>query len=240
MTKTEKATQYAEAAALDDSHGYSQYSRTGNPDYDCSGLVLLAYEHAGVPVWTNGARSTWDMVPVMLATGFKEVTDKVNLFTQEGLLRGDVLYVHNSTRQHTAIYCGNGKEVEALISEIGDIYGQPGDQTGREILIQPYRQIWARVFRYKDAGKEEKFMLTFKTIKYGDKNKYVKVFQAMLRGRGYIDKEKKKKTGDGNIKVDGKFGDSTLNAWIYCQQKLGLEPVNYCDEERWHKVMYNI
>lgn len=240
MTKTEKATRYAEAIALDDSHGYSQYSRTGNPDYDCSSLVLLAYEHAGVPVWSNGARSTWNMVPVMLANGFEEVTDKVNLSTQEGLKRGDVLFIHNSYRQHTAIYCGNGKEVEAYISEIGDIYGQPGDQTGREILIQPYRQIWAQVFRYKDAEKEEKFMLTFKTIKYGDKGKYVKTFQAMLRGRGFIDKQKKKETKDGNIKVDGKWFDSTQRAWVYFQEKMGLEVKDYCDETRWKKLLYNI
>lgn len=196
MTKAESATQYAENIAIDDSHGYSQYSRELNPDTDCSGLVLLSYEHAGVPVWTNGARSTWDMVPVLLATGFEEVTSKVNLSTQKGLLRGDILYVHNDTIQHTALYCGNGNEVEASSSENGGIHGQPGDQTGKEILIQPYRNIWKRVFRYtKDAVRDY--------LKKGDSGDDVAAMQRMLIILGY---------SCGSHAADGDFGNSTEKA----------------------------
>ena len=70
-----------------------------------------------------------------------------------GLQRGDVLL---NIRHHTAIYCGNGMEVEASINENGGVTGgQPGDQTGREFLVRPYRNYpWDCVLRYTgaDAG----------------------------------------------------------------------------------------
>ena len=40
VSKIENAVARAEAIALDDSHGYDQVDRWGNPNYDCSGLVI--------------------------------------------------------------------------------------------------------------------------------------------------------------------------------------------------------
>ena len=43
----EKAVKWAENTAADDSHGYSQYNRWGNPDYDCASFVISAFRSAG-------------------------------------------------------------------------------------------------------------------------------------------------------------------------------------------------
>lgn len=150
MTKTEKATKQMESWAQDNSHGYDQIYRWGEKgDYDCSSAVISAWQAAGVPVKSKGATYTGDMKSVFLACGFKDVTSKVNLSTGSGLLRGDVLL--NETH-HVAMYCGNGKEVEASINEKGTATGgQPGDQTGKEFLIRSYRNYpWDCILRYSE------------------------------------------------------------------------------------------
>ena len=153
MTKTEKATQYMETVANDNSHGYSQVHRwpSEGHDYDCSSLVISAWTYgAGVDVRGAGASYTGNMRAAFLKMGFTDVTSKINLSTGAGLIRGDVLL---NQSHHTAMYCGNGKEVEASIDENGGVQGkQQGDQTGREILIRSYRNYpWTHVLRYKDA-----------------------------------------------------------------------------------------
>ena len=97
-----------ENIANDDSHGYSQDSRWGTPDYDCSSLVISSWEQAGVPVKTAGATYTGNMYNIFIKNGFIDVTDQINLNTGAGLIRGDVLLNHV---HHTAMYCGNGQEV---------------------------------------------------------------------------------------------------------------------------------
>lgn len=154
MSKIESAIQFMEATARDNSHGYCQTHRWGaDGDYDCSALVITAWERAGVKVKTAGATYTGNMHPVFTKKGFKDVTSSVNLATGAGLRRGDVLL---NVRHHTAMYCGNGKEVEASINEKGTATGgKPGDQTGREILIRSYRNYpWTNVLRYvgDDSG----------------------------------------------------------------------------------------
>lgn len=152
MSKTEKATKQMESWAQDSSHGYDQDYRWGEKgDFDCSSAVIQAWQNAGVPVKTKGATYTGDMRTVFLSCGFKDVTSKVNRSTGSGLLRGDVLL--NETH-HVAMYCGNGKEVEASINEKGTAHGgQPGDQTGKEFLIRSYRNYpWDCVLRYSENG----------------------------------------------------------------------------------------
>lgn len=155
MTKTEKAIRQMEAWAKDDSHGYDQKYRWGEKgDYDCSAAVIQAWENAGVPVKAAGATYTGDMYPVFTKKGFTDVTKKVNLKTQAGLKRGDVLLNKGS---HVAMYCGNGKEVEASINEKGETTGgTPGDQTGKEFLIRGYRNYpWDCVLRYTGEEKAD-------------------------------------------------------------------------------------
>ena len=55
VSKIENAVTMAEAIALDDTHGYDQVDRWGNPNYDCSGLVINCLENAGIPAKQKGA-----------------------------------------------------------------------------------------------------------------------------------------------------------------------------------------
>lgn len=117
--KKESAISWMENTANDNSHGYDQDNRWG-PDYDCSSATIEAWEQAGVPVKTKGATYTGNMRPVFLKNGFEDITAKVNLATGEGLERSDVLL---NEIYHVAMYCGNGKEVEASINEKGTAHG---------------------------------------------------------------------------------------------------------------------
>lgn len=146
MTKTEKAISYMEKIARDNSHGYDQEDRWGNPDFDCSGLVITAWNTAGVK---TGATYTGDMYKAFIRAGFKNVTQSVSLYTGAGMKRGDVLL---SPGHHTAMYCGNGLMVDARINEKGRITGgKSGDQTGHEIEIHNYNNHpWKYVLRYPE------------------------------------------------------------------------------------------
>ena len=228
MTKTEKATRQMEEWALDDSHGYDQAYRWGQyGDYDCSSAVITAWELAGVPVKTCGATTTWTMYPIFLAMGFKDVIDSVDLTTGAGLRRGDILL--NRTN-HVAMYCGNGQEVEASINEFGGITGgQPGDQTGWEFLIRPYRNYpWDHVLRYT---KDEVYHLDLNEVYLGCTGLSVLTCQKMLACCGLY---------HGNF--DGSAGLMTQQAIMDFQQILADEgkPVEVngvCDDYVWKELV---
>ena len=146
MGKIETATQWAINVANDPSHGYDQDNRWG-PDYDCSSLVISAWQASFSPVKTKGATYTGDMKNVFLSCGFSNVTSKVNLTTGSGLQRGDVLL---NIQSHTVMYIGNNQIVSASKNENGGYHGgKPGDQTGKEIYIGTYYNFpWDCVLRY--------------------------------------------------------------------------------------------
>lgn len=131
--------QWAINIANDNRHGYSQAVRWG-PDYDCSSLVVAALKNTGFQV--GDAVYTGNMRSELTKYGFRWYTDFSNL------KRGDILLVHNNSRQHTEIYLGEGRTVGAHIAETGGIYGVAGDQTGNEISIGPYYSIWEGYLRY--------------------------------------------------------------------------------------------
>ena len=147
----EKAVQWALQIAQDPSHGYDQIKRWG-PDYDCSSLLISAWEQAGVKVKEAGATYTGNMRAAFLKCGFEDVTAEINLKTGAGLQRGDILL---NERHHTAMYIGSGKIVHASINERGGATGgKTGDQTGREICVRSYyvySKGWDRVLRYAKA-----------------------------------------------------------------------------------------
>ncbi len=226
MSKVESAISWAEAIARDDTHGYSQYSRWW-PDFDCSSLVISAFQQAGIPVHDNGATFTGNMYTVFCRTGFKDVTSKCNIATGAGLKRGDVLLRDG----HTAMYCGNGLEVEAAGDEYGGIGGQTGDQTGYEILIQYYVPNWQFVLRYEEDG-ENTFMFEVELIQKGSTGDSVKLWQRLLRGWGYKD------DSGATIKVDGVFGSCTEQATVKFQTKHGLEPDAIVGQLTWAEALY--
>lgn len=151
----EKAVTWALQVAQDPAHGYDQTNRWG-PDYDCSSLLISAWQQAGVQVKTAGATYTGNMLPAFLKCGFEDVTAEINLTTGAGLQRGDVLI---NARHHTAMCIGSGQIVHASINEAGRaIGGKTGDQTGREICVRSYYKYskgWDKVLRYVGSGKKE-------------------------------------------------------------------------------------
>ena len=153
MNIVQSAIDYAVNIANDDSHGYDQIHRNG-PNYDCSSLVIEAYEQAGAKVKENGATFTGNMRSAFLASGFVDVTASVDLATGAGLQPGDVLL---NDKKHTELYIGDGQTVAASINEKGTISGgKSGDQTGREILVRPYHNHpWNVVLRYQEHPPQE-------------------------------------------------------------------------------------
>lgn len=150
MSIVSKAVEWAVGIASDSSHGYDQTHRWG-PDYDCSSLVISAYEQAGAGVKTAGATYTGNMKNVFLSKGFKDVTSNVNRATGAGMLPGDVL-LHE--KNHTAMFIGNGQIVHAAGNERGGITGgTPGDQTGGEIHVRSYYNYpWDCVLRLEETA----------------------------------------------------------------------------------------
>lgn len=150
----DSAVKWIIGIANDNSHGYDQLSRWG-PDYDCSSLVITAFEQAGVKVKTAGATYTGNMYNIFLKCGFKDVTTSVNLSTGAGLKKGDVLL--NNTH-HTAMMISASQMVEAAINEKGTIMnGKSGDQTGREIHSCGYYSYpWNCVLRYSESDESTK------------------------------------------------------------------------------------
>lgn len=142
----EGAVAWITAIANDDSHGYDQDDRW-SPDYDCSSLVITAYETAGCPVKTNGASYTGNMVSVFEECGFENIPYTEGM----GLAKGDVLWVEG----HTGMYIGNGQVVEAYSNELGTATGgETGDQTGLEIRISELANTsdWTLVLRLPSSG----------------------------------------------------------------------------------------
>jgi len=133
----ESAVNWAVSIANDSTHGYDQASRWG-PNYDCSSLVISAFEQAGCKVKSAGATTTSDMKSVFLKKGFNDVTKSITLSTGLGLKRGDVLL---NTSHHTALVVEDGGKtiVNASINEKGKTTGgKSGDQTGKEIYTRGY------------------------------------------------------------------------------------------------------
>lgn len=216
MTKIEKAVDYMKQIANDSKHGYSQTNRWGNPktwsDYDCSSLVISAWQAAGVPVKDKGATYTGNMYNVFIKCGFKDVTSKINLSTGSGLIAGDVLLNHTD---HTAMMISKTQLAQASIDENGGISGgKVGDQTGYEIHIRSYYNYpWNCVLRYP----EELKTLDKSGYKKGDKTIGVFAFKQLL----LIAKSKKMITA--SLNNDNTFGNGTEKAVNELLKKWGYK-----------------
>lgn len=232
----EKAVKWMENLAYDSSHGYDQQYRWGERgDYDCSSAIITSFEQAGIPVKSKGgATYTGNMYNVFIKYGFKDVTSLVNKSTGSGLQRGDVLLNHV---KHVAMYCGNGKEVEASINEKGTATGgSPGDQTGKEILIRSYRNFpWDVILRYTGGAnvtnstttitttKEpttqvslDKVNFTVTEVSYGSTGASTLLVQKLLKAQGYLGSDGKE------LELDGEAGENTVYAIQHFQSANGL------------------
>lgn len=232
MDVIELAVKRMEDWAADNTHGYDQQYRWGERgDFDCSSAVISAWELAGVPVKTGGASYTGNMRGVFLRCGFKDVTGDVNLVNGSGLERGDVMlnYEH-----HTAMYCGAGQEVEASINEKGGATGgMPGDQTGREFLVRPYRNYpWDCVLRYAGEktgsrpGPVYEYSIKLGLLQEGMEDPQVRTLQRLLAAGGY----------EPGV-ADGIMGSRTVEAVKKFQNDKSLLSDGEVGGETWTKLL---
>jgi hypothetical protein len=220
MTKVEKAVDYMKKIAADPKHGYSQVNRWGSPgtwsDYDCSSLVISAYQAAGVPVKDKNATYTGNMYNAFTACGFKDVTNKINLATGKGLIAGDVLLNHQN---HTAMMISTTQLAQASIDENGNIMGgKVGDQTGWEIHTRSYYNYpWNCILRYPETAKPAEKVLDKTGYTKGKKTIGVLALKQLIiiaKAKGYI------KQGVNNDEV---FGNGTEKAVNECLKKWGYK-----------------
>lgn len=225
MTVINNATAWAVNIANDNSHGYDQIGRWG-PDYDCSSLVISAYEQAGVKVKEAGATYTGNMRAAFVKCGFEAIPYKKGMT----LYKGDVLL---NEKHHTALYIGDGQIVQASSNEKGGIYnGKDGDQTGREIAtgrFYEYSKGWNYVLRYNEEVKTVNIILP--VLSKGSKCPEVGMVQALLNSLGYTGKTGRPLSTDHdfgnnteyavknfqrahNLKQDGIIGEKTYNALL--------------------------
>lgn len=225
MTVINNATAWAVNIANDNSHGYDQIGRWG-PDYDCSSLVISAYEQAGVKVKEAGATYTGNMRAAFVKCGFEAIPYKKGMT----LYKGDVLL---NEKHHTALYIGDGQIVQASSNEKGGIYnGKDGDQTGREIAtgrFYEYSKGWDYVLRYNEEVKTVNIILP--VLSKGSKCPEVGMVQALLNSLGYTGKTGRPLSTDHdygnnteyavknfqrahNIGQDGIVGEKTYNALL--------------------------
>ena len=93
-----------------------------------------------------GAVYTGNMRSVFTRNGFVDVSSSVNQITGAGLKRGDVLLIHHTTgdmSQHTAMYCGNGRMVQAS----WNYDGVKGDSSGKEFWVGKYNRYYNEAWR---------------------------------------------------------------------------------------------
>lgn len=146
-TAVEDAVLWAIATANDDTHGYSQANRWGNPDYDCASFVICAYRSVGFSL--SNAVHCGNMKQPFIDEGFEWIPkSKIDLSNSKSLKRGDILL---NTSRHTEIYIGNNKMVGAHEGTIDDYdIKDPGDSTGKEICPVTYsnNSNWEGILRY--------------------------------------------------------------------------------------------
>lgn len=236
MSKAEGAVAWAVAIANNPAHGYDQTDRWG-PNYDCSSLVISAWEAVGVSVREAGASYTGNMMGAFIACGFSNVTAQVNLDTGIGLQPGDVLLNHAS---HTAMVVRTGLIVAARLNEHGQTTGgQSGDQTGKEICQQNYYNYpWNAVLRYREtpeakpvSKKKQEPVTGLPTLSRGSKGWAAVSMQGMLIAHGY---------SCGPDGADGDFGYNTWNALCRFQKDHGLGVDGVCGSNAWTTLLTGV
>ncbi len=184
------ACAWAVGIANDNSHGYNNAGKGWGPEYNCIGLVMQAYNQAGLNV---GKCSIDKMAGRLLTKGFQDCTGSVNFKTGTGLQKGDILLMLDQTGKHghTELCLGSGKVVGAR----NDDDGRPGDGTGHEIAVSAYFNYnWQRCFRLPGSTGSSGKKYRVQVGAYQQK-KLANQQIARLKNKGF----------DACLKVDGKW-----------------------------------
>ena len=208
------AIKWAKNIADDQSHGYSQVNRWGNPDYDCSSFVISAYRAAGLKL--KDAVNTANMKKTFMAENFEwHSANELNLNNEsewyKKLQKGDILLnVKDSSSDaagHTEMYYGNQKLIGAHNAGPSRGSSKGGDQ-GTEISVDGYnRHPWDGVLRYVGAA-----LLSVKDAKRTVPNG---MYRIKMRGTAYSLAVKGSSTSNGaKIQL---YTDSETSAseWFY-------------------------
>lgn len=138
----EHAVQWMIKVADDNTHGYSQASRTFNPDIDCSSFVYYALLNNGWTADQLGGTypfTTHYMESILGKCGWKGYAFNGDPAT---LKRGDIML---NPQTHTEMYIGDGKTVGAH----SNYDGRTGDSSGREVSVVTMSKNWQRFLRYE-------------------------------------------------------------------------------------------
>lgn len=229
----ESACDYGVQLANDNSHGYDQINRW-LPDVDCSSLVCLCYEHAGVPVREAGASYTGNLKAGFTKCGFTAIPFKQSVT----LIRGDVLfynYVKNGkTYGHAILYLGGGKIVQASINEKGTATGgMTGDQTGKEVAVGNYyvpSRGWDYILRYPDK-EVQTVEISMPVLQKGSQCAEVGTVQVLLNQLGY------RGSNGRTLTVDHVYGSNCEYAIKNFQKAAGMNPDGICGQKTWNALL---
>lgn len=214
MSKVDTYTDYMIAIANDNSHGYSQINRNGNPDFDCSSLVSHALATAGFNVNVNS--TTRNLYEQLKRCGFTSCNRPFQ--------KGDI---HLAVGYHVCVSTDSEHIVHASIDEDGTIKGhKAGDQTGKEICIRKYytpNYGWSYHLRYN--GNKGSTGYNMNLLKRGSANNDVTVFEILMTKLGYY-------TGS----IDTKYGAGCERACRNFQTKHGLTDDGECGKNTWNKL----
>ena len=214
MSKVDVYTDYMIAIANDNSHGYSQINRGGNPDFDCSSLVGYALAKAGFNVNVNS--TTRNLYEQLKRCGFTSCNRPFQ--------KGDI---HLAVGHHVCVSTDSEHIVHASIDEIGTTKGRKaGDQTGKEICIRKYYTPsygWSYHLRYNDDKGTVGY--TMNLLKSEVSNIDVTVFEILMTKLGYY---------SGNI--DTKYGASCVRACKNFQSDYGRTVDGECGKNTWNKL----
>lgn len=214
MSKVDTYTDYMIAIALDDSHGYSQINRGGNPDFDCSSLVGHALSKAGFNVKPNS--TTRNLYEQLKRCGFTSCNTPWK--------KGDI---HLAVGHHVCVSSDSEHIVHASIDENGTTKGRKaGDQTGKEICIRKYYTPsygWSCHLRYKEYNGSESYSMSL--LKRGSSNNDVLVFEILMSKLGFY---------SGSI--DTTYGKGCQTACENFQTKYGLTVDGKCGKNTWNKL----
>ena len=214
MSKVDTYTDYMIAIANDNSHGYSQINRGGNPDFDCSSLVGHALAKAGFNVNVNS--TTRNLYEQLKRCDFTSCSRPFQ--------KGDI---HLAVGHHVCVSTDSEHIVHASIDEVGTTKGRKaGDQTGKEICIRKYYTPsygWDYHLRYN--GDKGSAGYTMNLLKSGVSNIDVTVFEILMTKLGYY---------SGSI--DTKYGAGCVRACKNFQSNYGLTVDGVCGKNTWNKL----